>query len=147
MKATAVSLALTALQNEEVQRRLKAAGAEGLARLRSWNKEHGPELKVPDASTVTDLTRKATRQGRLELRVQRLTDAEAALRAKGEQGTRLDWLAQALDEAHTSLAIARSLPRDKRRQAHETIDTMLTDIEEVLFASLQRPYLEPGPSD
>src|SRR6478609_3306728 len=91
VKAAAVSLALSALQNEEVQRRLKAAGAEGLDRLRTWNKEHGPAVKLAEGASVSDVaqyasqyaSRLASRQGRLEARVDRLTDAEHALRESG----------------------------------------------------------------
>ena len=107
LKATAVSLALTALQNEEVQRRLKVAGSEAFGRLRDWNRDHGPT--IPDAATITGVTRRTTRQGRLELRLERLLDAEATLRAAGPSGPRLDWLSQTLAEADTVLTIAKSL--------------------------------------
>src|SRR6478735_8819723 len=96
IKATAVSLALSALQNEEVQRRLRAAGADAVGRLRDWNRDHGPIR--PDAATVAQVARRTTRQGRLEARVDRLADAEAELRAAGPAGPRLDWLSQTLAE-------------------------------------------------
>ncbi len=148
IKATAVTLALNALQNEEVQRRLKAAGAEGLDRFRTWNKEHGPSAKLGEGASVSDVaqyaTRLTSRQGRLEARVDRLTEAEHALRESGQSGARVDWLTQTLTEANTSLAIARSLPRDKRRHAQDQVSEMLTGIEEVLFASVSRPnHLDP----
>jgi hypothetical protein len=149
IKATAVTLALNALQNEEVQRRLKAAGAQGLDKLRTWNQEHGPTAKLAEGASVTEVaqsaTRLASRQGRLEARVDRLAEAEQALRASGQSGARVDWLTQTLTEADTSLVIARSLPRDKRRHAHDSISEMLAGIEEVLFASVHRPNdLDPG---
>jgi hypothetical protein len=137
IKATAVSLALTALQNEEVQKRLKAAGTEALGRLRDWNRDHGPP--IPDAGTITGAAKRTTRQGRLELRLERLLDAEAKLRAAGNPGPRLDWLSQTLAEADTALTIARSLPRDKRRQAQATVDASLGEIEEALFATVNLP--------
>src|SRR4051794_31105549 len=130
IKATAVSLAVAALQNEEVQRRLKAAGSEAFGRLRDWNRDHGPAL--PDAAAITGAARRTTRQGRLELRLDRLRDAEAKLRAVGPAGPRLDWLSQTIAEADTVLTIARSLPQDKRRQAQNTVDASLTEIEEAL---------------
>ena len=137
LKATAVSLALTALQNEEVQRRLKAAGTEALGRLRDWNRDHGPSM--PDAAAITGAAKRTTRQGRLELRLDRLRDAEAKLRSMGPAGPRLDWLSQTLTEADTALTIAKSLPRDKKRQAHATVDASLTEIEEALFATVNLP--------
>jgi hypothetical protein len=137
IKATAVSLALTALQNEEVQRRLKAAGSEAYGRLREWNRDHG--ALIPDAGAITGAAKRTTRQGRLELRLDRLRDAEEKLRAVGTAGPRLDWLSQTLAEADTTLTIARSLPRDKRRQAQAAVDASLTEIEEALFATVNLP--------
>jgi hypothetical protein len=136
IRATAVSLAVAALQNEEVQRRLKAAGTEALGRLRSWNQEHG--LPRPEVA-LGEVTRRTTRQGRLEARLERLHEAEAQLRALGPAGPRLDWLAQTLAEADTVLGVARSLPRDKRRQAQDTVDASLGEIEEALFAAIRGP--------
>jgi hypothetical protein len=133
LKATAVSLALTALQNEEVQKRLKAAGSEAFG----WLRDHGQA--IPDAGAITGAAKRTTRQGRLELRLERLVDAEAKLRAVGTAGPRLDWLSQTLAEADTVLTIARSLPRDKRRQAQATVDASLTEIEDALFAAVKLP--------
>ena len=85
------------------------------------------------------MTKRTTRQGRLELRLERLLDAEAKLRAAGPSGPRLDWLSQTLAEADTVLTIAKSLPRDKRRQAQDTVDASLSEIEEALFAAVKLP--------
>jgi hypothetical protein len=142
LTATAVSLAVSALQNEEVQRRLKAAGADAVGRMRDWNREHGPQLRDP--ATFTGAARRATRQGRLESRLSRLHDAEEALRAAGQSGPRIDWLTQTLAEADTTLAIAGSLPRDKRRQAQDTVDASLREIEEALFAAVHPGQMPSG---
>lgn len=130
MTGKAMAAAAVLLQNPEVQRRLRAAAAEGVDRLKTWNAEHGGVTGV--APDLTSITRRASRQGRLEARVERLQAALDALRTTGGKGTRLDWLAQSLDEASTTLTISAALPREKRRPAHAAVESLLGDIEDVL---------------
>ena len=42
-------------------------------------------------------------------------------------------------ERDTTLTIAKSLPRDKRRQAQDTVDASLSEIEEALLAAVKLP--------